>query len=437
VPAGFERVTDPVAGTPPDTLDGWLSHIDAVHPRTIAMGLERVSAVRQAMNLAPAFPLIIVGGTNGKGSACAMLEAILHHAGYRTGCYTSPHLLRYNERVRIAREEVSDAALVEAFGRVEAARGEIPLTYFEFGTLAAVWLFAAARVDVAILEVGLGGRLDAVNAFDADCAMVMSVDIDHVEYLGDSREQIGFEKAGIMRSGRPAICADPDPPRSLVDHARATGAVLLQTGADFGYQGDRLQWRYWGPGGSRHGLPHPALRGSFQLGNAAACIAALDALRPRLVVTQGDIRAGLLHAENPGRFQVLPGRPTVILDVAHNPHAAHALAANLSQMPRSGRVIAVFGMLRDKDMAGVVQVLAGRITHWFVAGLDVARGADSKTLHAVLGSAGITAVSSCSSIEKAYVLACEMATEDDKIVVFGSFHTVAAVMALRAAGKAV
>ncbi len=310
----------------PQSLDAWLTHIERVHPQSIAMGLARVRVVRDALALNPAFPVITVGGTNGKGSACMMLEAILHHAGYKAGCYTSPHLLRYNERVRIAREQASDAQLAQAFEAVELARAGagVPLTYFEFGTLAAMHLFIEARVDIAILEVGLGGRLDAVNVFEPDCAMVMSVALDHMDYLGDTREKIGFEKAGIFRAGKPAICADTDPPRSLVDHATATGASLLIRGRDFDAVPAATQWGYRGPGGARHGMPWPALRGAYQLHNAAACIAALDTLRDRCPVSMNDIRAGLLTAENPGRFQVLPGQPMVILDVAHNPHVAGA-----------------------------------------------------------------------------------------------------------------
>jgi dihydrofolate synthase/folylpolyglutamate synthase len=419
-------------GTRPATLEQWLAHIERVHPQAIALGLARVTAVRDALGLCPRFPIITVGGTNGKGSTCAMLEAILHRAGYRTGCYTSPHLLRYNERVRIARREAQDTLLADAFAAVEAARGATPLTYFEFGTLAAMWLFEHCRVDVAILEVGLGGRLDAVNAFDADCALVMSVALDHMEYLGDTREAIGHEKAGIYRGGRPAICADAHPPASLRAHAAAIGARWLAIGEDFGYEADLRGWRYWGPGGRRSGLPLPVLRGACQLANASACLTALDALRERLPVTADDIRGGLLQAELPGRFQVMPGRPAVILDVAHNPHAAAALAQNLAGMGRGGRTLAVFAMLRDKDIAGVIEAVRARIDHWFIAGLEGARGADAGLLRSLLAGAGITGtVTACASVADAYAQACELAGENDKIVVFGSFHTVAAVMAVR------
>ena len=414
------------------TLPAWLGHIERVHPQAIEMGLERVAAVKSALGLAPVFPVFTVGGTNGKGSACAMLEAILDHAGYKVGCYTSPHLLRYNERVRVSRREASDDALVRALEAVEAARGEIALTYFEFSTLAAAWLFSEARVDVAVLEVGLGGRLDAVNAFDADCALVMSVDLDHMDYLGATRESVGFEKAGIFREGHPAVCADARPPSTLTQHAATIGAELLLIGRDFGYETRPQQWRYWGPRGERHGLPHPALRGEHQIANAAACIAALDALHGHLPVSANDIRAGLVDVDNPGRFQVLPGRPAVILDVAHNPAAASALAQNLARMPSAGRTLAVFAMLRDKDIAGVIGAVKDRIDSWFVAGTEGPRAADASALREELARAGVVeTVSTCANVVDAYAQACDRAAENDRILVFGSFYTVAAILAAR------
>jgi dihydrofolate synthase/folylpolyglutamate synthase len=322
------------------TLDDWLAYISAQHPATIALGLDRVHDVWKRMDLGDRFhvasskdlgdrfhpsssknpsPLVVtVGGTNGKGSTCAFLERILIEAGYRVGLYTSPHLLRYNERVRLQGEEVDDAALAASFARVEAARGATPLTYFEFGTLAALAVFAEARIEAAILEVGLGGRLDAVNIIDADCAIVVSVDLDHQSYLGNDRESIGREKAGIFRAGRPAVIAEPDPPRSVL---AAPGEKLL-FGKHFGYTDQRTQWSYWGPAGKRGGLGHPALRGAVQLRNAAAAMCALDCLREKLPLGMQDIRRGLAEVTLPARFQVLPGRPQVILDVAHNPQAA-------------------------------------------------------------------------------------------------------------------
>jgi dihydrofolate synthase / folylpolyglutamate synthase len=422
----------PAARSRLHTLEQWLEHIERQHPQAIALGLDRVLEVRRALALDPAFPVITVGGTNGKGSACAMLEAILDVAGYRVGCYTSPHLLRYNERVRVGGAEVRDADLVRAFAAVEEARGSVPLTYFEMGTLAAMWLFAERCIEVAVLEVGLGGRLDAVNVFDADCSVVTTVDIDHVEFLGGDRESIGYEKAGIFRAGRPAVCADPEPPASLTGHAAAIGARLLRIGADFGFTVQDRQWQYWGPLGKRNALPHPALRGSPQLGNAAAAITALESLRERLPVTVNDIRSGLLRADSPGRFQVLPGRPAVILDVAHNPQAARALGSSIAAMGRGGRAYAVFAMLKDKDIAGVAAALKPVIAHWFISGLDVARGAAIEQLDAALAAAGIESRTRCTDIAVAYAQACDMATENDRIVVFGSFYTVASVMRIRA-----
>ncbi len=417
----------------PETLEQWLDYLERLHPQGIAMGLERVLRVKQALALDPGCAVITVGGTNGKGSCCAMLEAMLHHAGYRVGCYTSPHLLRYNERVRIGGAEVDDDTLCRAFERIEAARVETTdatlLTYFEFGTLAAMLAFAAAGVEIAVLEVGLGGRLDAVNAFDTDCALVVSIDLDHQNYLGATREAIGFEKAGIFRRGRPAICADAEPPATLLAHARELGADLLLIDRDFGYAADKTQWRYWGPGGKRHGLPYPALRGAYQLANAAACITALERLRDRVPVTAQNIRSGLLQAELAARFQVLPGRPQVILDVAHNPHAARALAASLGGMPAAGKTIAVFAMLKDKDIAGVVNAVKDRITHWLVATAAGPRGAAAQQLVAELARAGIAApVAQFDDVAAAWRAACIIAAENDKILVFGSFLTVAAVM---------
>jgi dihydrofolate synthase/folylpolyglutamate synthase len=414
----------------PDSLGGWLEYIERQHPSAIALGLERVSEVLGRLECPIGCPLITVGGTNGKGSTCAMLEAILRAAGYRVGLYTSPHLLRYNERVRVAGDEARDAALCRAFAAVEEARGAVPLTYFEFGTLAAAWLFARERLDALVLEVGLGGRLDAVNAWDADCAVLTSIGIDHIEYLGASREAIGREKAGIFRRGRAAVVADPEPPAAVIEAAETCGARLLLLGRDFGYSADRTQWTYWGPAGRRPGLAHPALRGAVQLRNASAALAGLDALRERLPVGMQEVRRGLAEVTLPGRFQVLPGRPRIVLDVAHNPEAAATLAANLEMSGFAPETIAVFGMLRDKDIAGVVRVMAPRITRWHLATLAGPRGADSTSLARVLSDAGVdTPVFGHESPAKAFAAAQREAGPDDKIVIFGSFLTVADVMA--------
>jgi len=417
------------AAAPPRTLAQWLAHLERLHPQTIALGLERVAQVKEALALELDCPVITVGGTNGKGSCCAMLEAVLLNAGYRVGCYTSPHLLRYNERVRVGGRQADDDALCRAFERVERARGDVLLTYFEFGTLAAMLVFEDAGVEAAILEVGLGGRLDAVNVLDADCALVTSIDLDHQEYLGDTREKIGFEKAGIFRPQRPAVCADAEPPATLVGHAHTIGADLLVADRDFGHVAAAAQWRYWGPRGKRYGLPHPALRGAYQLANAAACIAVLDSLHERLPVTAQDIRGGLLQAEIPGRFQVLPGLPQAILDVAHNPQAARALADNLAAMPESACTIAVFSALRDKDIGGVAAAVKECITHWHVASAEGPRGATAPELAAALSGAGVTApVEQHADVATAWRAACKAAAKNDKIIAFGSFLTVAAVM---------
>jgi len=369
------------------SLAGWLEYIERQHPEPIALGLDRVLEVLNKLEIRISCPVITVGGTNGKGSTCAMLESILQAGGFRTGLYTSPHLRRYNERVRIGGREADDAAHCDAFAAVEQALGAVPLTYFEFGTLASFVLFARGNLEAAILEVGLGCRLDAVNVLDADCAVLTSIGIDHVEFLGNTRDAIGREKAGIFRPGRPAVVADPHPPESVLK----ANAKLLLLGRDFGYQSQGTQWAYWGPAGKRSGLAHPALRGPVQLRNASAAIAALDCLRERLPVAMQDVRRGLAEVTVPGRFQVLPGRPQVVLDVAHNPEAAAVLAANLSDSGFAPETIAVFGMLKDKDIAGVVRAVAPRITRWHLATLPGPRGADAAELFEILSKENIKA----------------------------------------------
>ena len=404
------------------SLADWLGHIERQHPQTIALGLDRVREVLAPLGIGFSCPVITVAGTNGKGSVCAILESILQAGGYRTGLYSSPHLLRYNERVRVAGREVEDAALCEAFEAVESARGKVPLTYFEFGTLAAFWLFGREELDALVLEVGLGGRLDAVNAIDADCAVLTSVGIDHVEYHGDNRESIGREKAGIFRPGRAAIVADPQPPQSVL----TAEARLLLIGRDFGYVNQGTQWSWWGPSGKRSGLAHPALRGAMQLRNASAAMAALDSLRERLPLAMQDVRRGLAGVTLAGRFQVLPGKPQVVLDVAHNPEAAAVLAANLGDSGYAPETIGVLGMLKDKDIAGVVRAMAPRVTRWHLAALPGPRGADSRLLARILLDLKIKApATEHASVAAALAAAKKEAGENDKIVVFGSFLTVA------------
>jgi dihydrofolate synthase / folylpolyglutamate synthase len=421
------------------TLPDWLAALEAMHPKAIDMGLERVAQVKSSMGMEFTCPVITVGGTNGKGSTCAMLEAILLHAGYKVGVYTSPHLLKFNERARINGQMATDEALIAAFKEVEAKRNGVSLSYFEFTTLAILHLFAQSGLDAVILEVGLGGRLDAVNVIDADVAIVVSVDIDHTEYLGDTREAIGFEKAGIFRAGHTAICSDPVPPQSLLRHADEIGADLWLFGRDFNYSGDKQQWNYGGRSQRRSGLAYPALRGANQLLNAAGVLAALEALRDRLPVSAQDVRTGLMTVELPGRFQVLPGRPVVILDVAHNPHAAATLAQNLDNMGFHPYTYAVFGAMHDKDIDGVIEHLKKRIDYWYVTDLPLPRAASAEQIKQRLlalncvaeGQDADSAVQTFPSPVQAFNAALSRAGENDRIAVFGSFFTVAGVMEAR------
>jgi len=411
------------------TLDEWLARIERLHHRPIDLSLDRIRRVADRLDIGFTAPVFVVGGTNGKGSTCAMLDALLRAAGYRVGLYTSPHLLRFNERACLDGVVASDAALVEQFEQVEAARRDTSLTYFEFSTLAILRLFMRERLDAIVLEVGLGGRFDAVNIVDADCALVTSIDIDHVEYLGPTREQIGFEKAHIYRSGRPAICSDPQPPQSLLEVAGDVGADLWRFGRDFNYQGDRQQWAYGGRQQRRSGLPYPALRGANQLLNAAGVLAALEAMSARLPISQQAVRQGLLNVEIEGRFQILPGRPAVILDVAHNPHAVAVLAQNLDSMGFYPQTHAVLGMLRDKDVSSVVDRVADRIDHWYLGSTPGPRGLASTQLADALRDRRPKAdVHAFDDVEDAFEAAQRRAGADDRIVVFGSFLTVAAVM---------
>jgi dihydrofolate synthase / folylpolyglutamate synthase len=410
------------------TLADWLAWQETLHPKAIDLGLERVRAVAQRMGLlVPAHAVITVAGTNGKGSSVALLETILVRAGHRVGAYTSPHLWLYNERIRIDREAVADQAIVEAFDRIDAARGEVSLSYFEFGTLAALDIFARAGLDVAVLEVGLGGRLDAVNILDADCALVTAIGIDHTEWLGTDREAIGREKAGIFRARRPAVCSDPQPPQSLRETARALGADWYGLGEQFGLRTGAACWDWWGPGATLDGLPFPALQGPYQLNNAAGALMALHTLGTRLPVTLQAIHAGLREVRVAGRFTVLPGPIERIFDVAHNPHAAAALAAALAARPCSGRTLAVCAMLADKDAAGVAAALAPRVDAWYLAGLGGERGqsAQALALRMRLPQAQYAVHPDPAA---AYAAACASARDGDRVVVFGSFHTIAELL---------
>ncbi|MDQ2149785.1 bifunctional tetrahydrofolate synthase/dihydrofolate synthase [Alcaligenaceae bacterium C4P045] len=435
-------MSNPQAPQVSDSLSTWLNYLEHLHSRSIDLGLERVRAVADRLGLTSSAVKIVVGGTNGKGSTCAMLEAMLLAAGYKVGVYTSPHLIHFNERARVNGISASDAELTAQFAEVERARGDTGLTYFEFTTLAVLRLFAGQPLDAIVLEVGLGGRLDAVNIVDADCAIVTSVDLDHMDWLGDTRELIGFEKANIFRAGKPAICSDPVPPQSLLDHAASIGADLWLFGRDFNYSGDRQQWGFGGRNQRRNALAYPALRGANQLLNASAALAALESLRDRLPVPQQAVRVGLSQATLPGRFQILPGQPTIVLDVAHNPHAAAVLAQNLDNMAYFPYTHAVFGMLDDKDVAGVVARMGKRIDHWYCPTLAGPRGVSGQVMTErvaaalpPLGSEDEAAtLTAFDDVAAAVAAAQKRAGEGDRIVIFGSFLTVAA--ALTALGRA-
>ncbi len=404
--------------------------MESLHPREIELGLTRIQAVCDRMQLAQLpFPVVTVAGTNGKGSTVALFEAMLHAAGYKVGAYTSPHLLSYNERVRVSTEAVGDAELCGAFECVERARAATSLTYFEFGTLATVEIFRRARVDIAILEVGLGGRLDAVNCWDADIAMISSIGIDHTDWLGDTREAIGREKAGILRAGRPAICSDPEPPASIHETAARVGADLLLVHRDFDFEAQEGSWSWRSHAQRRAGLPYPAMRGAYQLYNASGVLMALELLAARFPVTQANVRAGLLAAVLPGRFQTLPGRPLRVLDVAHNPQAAQALATTLCSQRVAGKTLGVVGMFKDKPIADVMREMAGVVDHWYVAALSGPRGASVEQLCAAMAAAGIRApIARHASVTDAYTAACQAAQTDDRVVAFGSFRTVSAIL---------
>jgi len=424
--------------TLPDTLDGWLAWCERLHPQTIALGLERVRRVAQRMALAFGCPLVTVAGTNGKGSTCALMEAIALQGGWRVGVYSSPHLVAFEERCRVQGEVVQAQALLPHFAAVERARVQgqaVALTYYEFTTLAILHLLASSRLDLVILEVGLGGRLDATNMLDADCAVITSIDIDHVEYLGDSRERIGLEKAGIMRAGRPVVVGDPAPPHSVVQHAQDVGADLWLPGRDFRFTGTRQQWNWAGRARRYNALAYPALRGVNQLANAAAALAALEALHARLPVTAQAVRAGLATVQLPARFQIVPGQPALVLDVAHNPHAVAALAANLDAMGFFPRTHAVFGAMQDKDIATMLARIAPLVDHWYLADLPEPRACPAAALRAQVQALAARAdgppassVACFASPQQALHAAQAAADPADRIVVFGSFVTVGEVL---------
>ncbi len=413
------------------TLNDWLDWQETLHPKTIDLGLDRVRTVlRRLEPEPPSFVVITVGGTNGKGSCVAMLEAILCAAGYRVGAYTSPHLLRYNERIRINGQDVEDDALCQIFARIDQARGDQSLSYFEFGALAALELFHQTGVAVAVLEVGLGGRLDAVNVLNADAALVVSIGLDHTDWLGPDRNSIGYEKAGIYRLGRPAICADPDPPQRLLDTAKQIGANLQRVDRDYTFTRTGSTWRWESEQVRFDGLPPPALVGAHQIGNAAAVLMTLISLRQQLPVSLSAICAGFAQVQLPGRFQIIPGEVEWILDVAHNPPAAAILADNLRTRPCSGRTLAVFGLLADKDADGVIQALADSVDEWYTAALPGLRGRTDAELTDLLIASDNRAWAA-GDVVNACRAARQAAQPGDRIVILGSFHVVAPALVAR------
>ncbi|MBL8327291.1 MAG: bifunctional tetrahydrofolate synthase/dihydrofolate synthase [Rubrivivax sp.] len=415
----------------PQTLADWLAHCERLHPKTIDMSLARVAEVRSRMGLHLDATVVTVAGTNGKGSTCAMLESIALQAGFRVGLYTSPHLVHFEERCRVQGQPVAADQLLPHFEAVEQARGHTSLTYFEFTTLAILRALAQQPLDLVILEVGLGGRLDAVNVIDADAVIITSIDLDHMEYLGPDRESIGREKAHVMRAGRPAIVSDPLPPETVLQHAAALGADLWRVGRDFGHTGDRQQWNWWGRSQRFNALAYPALRGANQLINAAGVLAAFEALRGRVPVSAQAVRSGLALVDLPGRFQMLPGQPALVLDVAHNPQSVATLAVNLDQMGFFPRTHAVFGAMADKDLATMLPRIAPLIDSWHLCDLPTPRAAPAREL-----AARLAAIQPASPVPRhehpdpSSALRAALAAADpaDRIVVFGSFYTVGGVL---------
>lgn len=419
----MEKTQIPQATSP---LATWLCYLENLHAKTIELGLERVKKVAATLDvLTPAPTVFTVAGTNGKGTTCRTLEMVLMAAGYSVGVYSSPHLVRYTERVRVQNHELDEAYHTAAFAQIEAARGETSLTYFEYSTLSALLLFKQLAVDVVILEVGLGGRLDATNIVDADVAVVTSIALDHTDWLGPDRESIGREKAGVFRGGKPAVVGEPDMPLTIAEVAAEKGAQLLRRDVDWSYNVGETSWSFKDAQGELNGLPLPLVPQP----NAATALAALRA--SQLKVSNDAIIQGIKDATLPGRFQIVSREPLVILDVAHNPHAAAYLAGRLAEQPKRGRVLAVIGMLHDKDIAGTLANLSPQVDSWYCAPLEGPRGASAEQLIEHLGQGEVY-----DTVAQAWYAAMKAATVNDTVLVCGSFHTVAHVMEALDAEKA-
>jgi dihydrofolate synthase/folylpolyglutamate synthase len=418
------------------TLSEWLNWQEQLHISSIDLGLKRIRLVATALNLSTLpFPLISVAGTNGKGSSTAMLQAIYQQAGYKTGVYTSPHLLRYNERIAIAGSPVSDQSLCDAFETIDQARGDTSLTYFEFATLAAAVLFVEEQVDLAIFEVGLGGRLDAVNLWDADIALITSIAIDHEAWLGNNREVIAIEKAGIMRPQTPVVCGDKQPPSTIASEAKRIGAYLIQRTVDFSLdysnaQDDPTKWQW-------HDLrqkitltlPLPALAGSFQLDNAANVVMVIHQLQTQRPVAITAIEQGLTHTVLAGRLQTIATCPTVLIDVAHNPQSAEQLALYLQQSPHKGKTVVLFSALNDKNVSGIVTPFLTFIDQWYIISLETERGQSAATIKSELSVLGANNVKTVNNNFKKALQDVKKALKcEDRVVVFGSFLLVSGVL---------
>lgn len=407
--------------TSPQTLDDWLGHIQTVHFRSIDLSLDRVQAVLQRLTGRLSFRTIAVAGTNGKGSCAAMLGSILAAAGHRAGVYTSPHLTRFNERIRVDGTSAGDDELCRAFARIEAQRGDIPLTYFEFATLAAALIFDEAALDFAVMEVGMGGRLDAVNALPVDASLITNVELDHMQWLGRDREAIGYEKAHIMRSARTAVFNHDDPPRSVLEHAEAVGTYLLVAGRDYSHEPAGSGWRWLGPRGERWILEEPMIPGAVQVENAAGVLALLSGL-PEARVDRDIAARGLNNARLPGRCDIVARNPMVMVDVAHNLSAIETLKGHMTANPVAGRTVAVFGMLKDKDPEGVARAMDEHVDAWHIASINDERGQDAAELALLIAGVVRAPVDRHAGVVEAYERALAQAGPEDRILVFGSFH---------------
>lgn len=411
------------------TLHAWLAWQERLHPLEIDLGLDRVRSVLSRVAPAPLrCPVVTIAGTNGKGSCVAILESILSQGGYRLGTFTSPHLCRYNERICVEGQPVSDEVITEAFAEIDEAREETSLTYFEFSALAALSIFSRADLDVVLLEVGMGGRLDAVNVVDAEVAAVTSIGVDHQYWLGEDREAIAWEKAGIFRADRPAICGDADVPTSLRNHARDIGARLLCVGEDFHYEIANGHWNWRGTHISYSALPRPGLFGPVQVANAATALAVLEQLDLGSNLSEERLQAGLRAVSLAGRFQVIDGSTQWVLDVAHNPDAVRTLADNLRRLPDRTRTIALVAALKDKDVEAMARILAPEVDEWIAVSLSSDRGLSADALATRLESVLDSPVTRLEAIDDALGLCRSRARADDRVLIFGSFHLIGPVL---------